>query len=109
MAKVSDVYTLYLKPHHLPADGSAREATIERAMIETLRPRPTEEKRFIVVSFVGKAHKLILNSGNANRLATIAGDDLSGWPGIVISLKRGEWASKPTIIIEKATNGNGGK
>src|SRR5690606_29802088 len=93
------------KPHHLPADGSAREATIEKATIETLHPRPTETKKFVVVSFVGKVHKLILNGGNANRLVAIAGDDLTGWSGIVISLKRGEWASKPTIIIEKATNG----
>jgi hypothetical protein len=105
MTKVSDIYTLYLKPQHLPQDGSQRQATIEKAEVKTLRPRPTEEKRFIVVSFVGKPHKLILNQGNANRMATIAGDDLSGWPGIVISLSRATWGPKETIIISEPKNG----
>ena len=104
--KVSDIYTLYLKPKHLPEEGS-KETTIERATVETLHPRPGQEIKAIVLSFVGKHHKLILNQGNANRLASIAGLDTEAWEGIVISLKRGKWGSKATIIIEPATNGNG--
>src|SRR5262245_32024521 len=105
MTKVSDLYTLYLKSHHLPQNSSAREATIERANVETLHIRPTEEKRLIVISFKGKPHKLILNQGNANRMVSIAGDDIAAWPGVVISLRRGSWGSKPTIIIEPHQNG----
>lgn len=108
MSKVSDLYTLYLKPKHLPEQGN-REATIEAAKVETLHPRPGQEQRAIVLSFVGKPHKLIVNQGNANRLVSIAGDDYSQWPGVTIALKRGQWGSKPTVIIEPAQNGNGHK
>jgi hypothetical protein len=105
MTKASDYYVLYLKPHHLPTDGSRREATIESAKVVTLHPRPGQEQRAILVSFVGKVHKLILNQGNANRLVAIAGDDLEGWPGVVIGLKRATYGPKETILIEPVTNG----
>ena len=107
--KASDIYTLYLKPAHLPADGSPREATIERAEVKTLHPRPGQEQKAIVISFKGKAHKLILNQGNANRLATLGGDDIEAWAGLVIGLKRSTWGPKDTILIEPATSGNGKK
>lgn len=103
--KASDIYTLYLKPAHLPADGSRREATIESATVATLHPRPGQEQRAILLSFVGKAHKLILNQSNANRLATIGGDDCDGWAGLVIGLRRDRYGQKETVIIEAATNG----
>src|SRR5688572_22594625 len=106
MAKASDIYTLYLKPAHLPTQG-AREATIERAEVKEIHPRPGQKKTVIILSFVGKVHKLILNQGNANRLAIIAGDDLEGWPGIVVSLRRDMWGDKPTVIVEAYKNGNG--
>ncbi len=107
MPKASDYYTLFLKAHHLPADGSQRQATIERAEVKELHPRPTEKKRLIVVSFVGKVHKLILNQGNANRLATLGGDDCDGWAGLVIGLRRDKYGQKETVVIEAPTNGNG--
>lgn len=108
MTKVSDLHTLWLKPAHLPTQG-AREVTIERAEVKELHPRPGQKKQAIVLSFVGKIHKMIVNSGNANRLASIAGDDMEAWPGVVIGLKRGEWGDKATIVIEQVTNGNGKK
>lgn len=105
MSKISDIYRLYLKPIHLPADGSAREATIAGATVEELHPRPTEKKRFIVISFVGKPHKFILNQGNANRMYNIGGDDTDKWPGLVITLSRATWGPKETIIISEPKNG----
>ena len=108
MSKVSDLYTLYLKPKHLPEQDS-KEATIEQAAVETLHPQPGKVAKAIVLSFVDKPHKLILNQGNANRMVSIGGDDYSQWPGVTIALKRGKWGSKPTVIIEPAKNGNGSK
>lgn len=107
--KASEIYTLYLKPHHLPTDGSARPATIEAATLETLHPRPGQEIKAILISFVGKPHKLILNQSNANRMVAIGGDDTGGWAGIVVNLRRDKYGQKETIIIEPATNGNGKK
>jgi hypothetical protein len=109
MPKASDYYTLYLRPAHLPADGSRREATIEKATVATLHPRPGQEQRAILLSFVDKAHKLILNQSNANRLATLGGDDIDGWAGLVIGLRRDKYGQKETVIVEAATNGNGKK
>lgn len=105
MPKVSELYTLYLKPKHLPAEGT-REATIQTATAEILHPLPGHEKKALVLSFVGRPHKLILNQGNANRMVSIGGDDFSGWAGLVIGLKRGKWGSRETIIIEPTGNGN---
>lgn len=109
MARISELYRLYLKPSHLPQDGSAREATIERATVETLHPRPGQEMKAIVITFKGKPHRLILNQGNANRMYNIAGDDTDKWPGLVVALSRATWGPKETIIISEPKNGGNGK
>jgi len=106
MARVSELYTLYLKPKHLPQNGT-KEATISAATVETLHPRPGLETRLIVLSFVDKPHKLIVNQGNANRLRDICGDDIGAWPGLVIGLKVGKWGKRDTIIIEPANGAIG--
>jgi len=98
--KASDIYTLYLKPKHLPQDGTSKQTTIEKAEIRTLHPRPGQEIRAIVLSFEGKPHKLILNQGNANRMVSIGGDETESWAGMVVGLKRGKWGSKDTVIVE---------
>lgn len=103
--KASEIYSLYLKPAHLPADGSKREATIEKVALETLHPRPGQESKSIVLTFTGKAHKLILNQTNANRLVLIAGDDTDAWKGLVVNLSKGKYGQKDTVVIEPATNG----
>lgn len=111
MSNVSEVYDLWLKAAHLPAD-KAVNVTIEKAAVRVLHPRPTEEKPAIVLSFVGKSRRLILNSTNANAMATIGGEDTDGWAGLVISLKRQKYNAKlETIIIGPAltTNGNANK
>jgi hypothetical protein len=107
MTKVSELYTLYLKPAHLPQDGSRREATIEKAEVATLHPRPGQESKAILISFVGKAHKLILNQSNANRMYNIGGDDTDAWAGLVIGLRRDRYGQKETIVIEPGPNGAG--
>lgn len=109
MSSVSDLYDLWLKASHLP-EGKPVNVTIQRAEIKTLHPRPTEEKRAIVLSFAGKSRRLILNSTNANILADLGGEEIEGWPGLVISLRRKRYtASQDTIIIGPAANGNGHK
>lgn len=109
MSNVSDIYTLWLKPWHLPPDKPCN-VTIQKAEVKVLHPRPTEEKRAIVVSFVGKNRKLILNSTNANKMTDIGGEDFTGWTGLVIQLKRTAYtATKETIIIFPAPVGGNGK
>lgn len=108
MPNVSDLYDLWLKAAHLPADKLV-SVTIERAEVKTVHPRPTEERRVIVLSFVGKNRRLILNSTNASKMADIGGEDYSGWAGLVVQLKRQQYTKdKETIIISPApVNGNG--
>jgi hypothetical protein len=108
MSNVSDLYTLWLKPWHLPP-GKPWVVTIQKAEVRTIHPRPTEEKKALILSFVGKNRKLILNDGNANKLADIGGEDTEGWAGLVIQLKRTSYTKdKETIVISPApTNGNG--
>lgn len=106
MTNVSDIYTLWLKPWHLPP-GKPVNVTIERAEVRTIHPRPTEEKKAIILTFAGKNRKLILNDGNANKMADIGGEDWTGWQGLVIQLKRASYTKdKETIhILPAATNG----
>lgn len=106
-ASVSDIYDLWLKAAHLP-EGKPINVTVARAEVKVLHPRPTEEKRAIVLSFVGKNRRLILNATNANAMTDIGGEDYTAWQGLVISLKRKKYTStQDTIIIGPATNGNG--
>lgn len=107
MSNVSDIYTLWLKPWHLPPDKPVN-VTIQKAEVRTIHPRPTEEKKAIILTFAGKNRRLILNSTNANALADIGGEDFTGWQGLVIQIKRASYTKdKETIIISPApANGN---
>jgi hypothetical protein len=106
MPNVSDIYDLWLKPWHLPADKPCN-VTIEKAEVRTLHPRPTEERQALVLSFVGKNRRLILNDGNANKMTDIGGEDWAAWKGLVIQLKRAKFTKdKETIhILPATTNG----
>lgn len=111
MPSVSDLYDLWLKPIHLPAD-KAVSVTIQQVEVKELHPRPTQTEKKLVVSFVGKNRRLILNDSNANRMATIGGEDYTAWSGLAVQLKRQKYtADKETIIIMPAptANGNGSK
>lgn len=105
---VSDLYDLWLKAIHLPMDKPV-SVTIEKAEVKTLHPRPTEERRALVLSFIGKNRRLILNSTNASKMADIGGEDYSGWTGLVVQLKRQQYTKdKETILISPApVNGSG--
>ncbi len=107
-SNVSDIYTLWLKPWHLPPDKPVN-VTIQKAEIRTIHPRPTEERQAIILSFAGKNRKLILNDGNANKMTDIGGEDFTAWQGLVIQIKRAKFTKdKETIYILPApTNENG--
>jgi hypothetical protein len=108
MPSVADLYNLWLKAADLPA-GKTVTVTIAAIKVETLHPRPGEERKALVLSFKDKNRRLILNAGNANRMAAIGGEDYTAWPGLVICLKRTKYtAQQDTIVIEPADgNGNG--
>lgn len=110
MSNVSDIYDLWLKPWHLPP-GKLVQVTIEKIERRILQTRPTEKKPALVLSFVGKNRRLILNAGNANKMADLGGEDYTAWTGLVIGLQRAEYTSATeTIHIVPAppTNGNNG-
>jgi len=99
MSNIAEIYDLWLKPQHLPKNSTI-PVTVETVEIKTLHPRPGIEERKIILSFVGKRRKLILNAGNANRLADLGGEDWSAWPGLVVGLRRAQYSKdKETIII----------
>lgn len=100
MAKVSDIYKLYLKPHHLR--GQSREAVIAGATVETLHPQPGIEEQAIVIRFEGKPHLLILNQTNAMKMYDLGGDVIEKWVGLRVVLKPAKWGKKDTIVIEPA-------
>ena len=104
---ITQLYKIYLKPGMLPPDKLV-QVTIEAVTVEELHIRPGETKQAVVLSLKGKQARLILNQGNANRLAVIAGTDTDAWPGVVIGLKRAKYGPKETILIcEPPKNGNG--
>lgn len=103
MTNVSDIYTLWLKPHHLPV-GKAVEVTIEKVEKRTIHPRPTEEKEALILTFAGRNRKMILNPTNANKMTDIGGEDYSAWRGLVIQLKRAQHTKdKETIHVIPAS------
>ena len=108
MPNVSDLYDLWLKAIHLPMDKPV-SVTIEKVEVKTVHPRPTEERRVIVLSFVGKNRRLILNPTNANKMTDLGGEDWAAWKGLVVQLKRAAYTKdKETIhILPASTNGNG--
>jgi hypothetical protein len=102
---VANIYDLWLKAHHLPPDKLVN-VTIQKVEVRTLHPRPTEEKTALILSFVGKNRRLILNDGNANKLADIGGEDYTAWQGLVIQLKRVQYTkNQETIHIIPVKNG----
>ena len=106
-AALSDIYNLWLKSDSLPPD-KVIPVTIERATIEEIHPRPTQTERRLILSFKGKTRKLIVNTGNANRLANLHGEDFTAYPGLVIGLKRVKYTKDQDtiVIVDAPTNGS---
>lgn len=108
MPNLSDLYPIWLKAEHLPPDKVVT-VTISAATIEELHPQPTQTERKLVLAFKGKHKRLVINSGNANRLAGLLGDvdDISPLVGLVIDLKRVKYTARQDtiVIVPPATNG----
>lgn len=111
MANLSDIYPIWLKAENLPLEKVV-PVTIAAATIEELHPQPTQTERRLVLAFRGKQRRLIVNSGNANRLAGLLGDidDVSALVGMVVGLKRTKYTkNQDTILIVPAPAGGNGK
>lgn len=106
---ISDLYNLWLKPHHLPAEG--QEFTIESVSVQDLTPKPNQTEKKAILKFRGEPRRLILNDGNANRLVDIAGLDPTAWAGVVVKLVPEKYnRNTDTIIIKRpGENEAGGK
>lgn len=78
MAKVSDIYqSAWLKAEDL--QGAARRVQIESAKTEEIKNQDGTKERKIVLGFVGKAKKLILNKSQASTLVKLYGDESDYW------------------------------
>lgn len=105
MSNVSDLYTLWLKPHHLPL-GKLVQVTIAKVEVRELHPKPTQVETKLVLSFVSKNRRLILNDGQANKMADIGGEDYTAWKGLVIQLQRASYTANKETIRILPPNGN---
>jgi hypothetical protein len=107
MTSVSDLYVLYLKPHHLPASGY--NVTITQVTVEELHPRPGSEEveRKLVLAFKNATRRLIVNQTQANRLVDLLGEDYTAWVGQVVFLAGVKLNNKTqTVQVGPARNGN---
>jgi len=110
MTTLSDIYNLWLKADNLPP-GKVVGVTITAAKVEEIHPRPGQTERRLILSFQGKTRRLIVNSGNANRLANKHGEDYTAYVGLAIGLQRVKFTKdQDTIVVtDPPTNGNGHK
>ncbi len=105
MASVSDLYDLYLSADMLPP-GRVVTVVITRVEDKVLHPKPGQEARRLVLSFKDKTRKLVLNRGNADRLAVLFGEDYTAWPGAVIGLVHEQYTkTQATIKVTPAPAG----
>lgn len=85
MAKVSSIYSSpWLKAEDLA--GRSARVTIAHAGQEDIRQADGTTQPRIVVDFVGKQKRLILNKTQATQLLGIAGDDTDDWRGVEVIL-----------------------
>jgi len=85
MAKVSQVYASpWLRAVDL--QGRTIKVTIARAGVDLIPQNDGSKQERIIVDFLGKQKRLILNKTQAAALAGIAGDDTEQWNGIEVYL-----------------------
>lgn len=85
MAKVSSIYSSpWLKAEDL--QGRSARVTIAHAGQEDIRQADGTTQPRIVVDFVGKQKRLILNKTQAAQLANVAGDDTDDWRAVEVIL-----------------------
>jgi hypothetical protein len=83
--KKDDVFpSKYLKCPDL--NGKPTVATIEHAVLETLKSPEGKTQDKVVLYFVGAKKSLPLNVTNFDAVADICGDDTDDWPGCQIEL-----------------------
>ena len=104
MTSITDLYTFYLKPQHLPQGGC--NVTISDARPVELHPRPTETETKLVLSFKNATRKLIVNQTQAGKLVELLGEDYTAWIGKPIHLSAVAFTkNQQTIQISAARNG----
>jgi hypothetical protein len=116
--KKDDVFpSKYLK--HTDLQGKPTTATVERAVLETLKSPEGKTQDKIVLYFAGAKKSLPLNVTNFDAVAGICGDDTDNWSGCQIELypSKMQMAGKtvdcirvraPTKPIKKAAAKSGG-
>lgn len=85
MAKVSEIYTSpWLRAEDL--GGRTIKTKIAQAGADLIPQADGTQQERIIVNFVGKSKRLILNKTQAAALVQIAGDDTDGWRGTELYL-----------------------
>lgn len=105
MSNIGDLYTLWLKPNHLPPDGC--NVVITAAEVRDLHPRPgsDETERKLTLSFKNATRKMIVNQTQANRLVDLLGEDYTTWVGKSIHLSAARLnKTQQTILVGPAKN-----
>lgn len=95
----------WLKPADL--QGRPHTVVVERAVVEEIRQNDGSKEPMIVVSFRGKAKRLIANKTQAGSLAEIAKTDVfSQWTGLTVVLTPAKArGGQDTIAIYPKSNG----
>jgi len=105
MTTVSQIYpSPWLKPEDL--QGRAVAVKIEKATVESIRQFNGQKEPRIILDFVGKSKRLILNKTQAFAVATVAGaEDLDQWVEVDLTLKVATLKTgKPTIEVNVEDN-----
>lgn len=107
MAKVSSIYSSpWLRADDLA--GRSARVTIAHAGEEAIRQADGSTQARIVVDFVGKQKRLILNATQARSLLSIGGDDTDDWRGVEVILSPVPSANGKATIAVMPVAGVGG-
>ena len=100
--RVSEVYVSeWLRAEDLR--GGSTTVTVESAVVERLRQMDGSKQEKVVLGFVGKQKRWVLNATQARALAGMLGDEIDLWPGAQVRIGAGPAPNgKLTIVVEKA-------
>ncbi len=88
LSQLADYQSPWLKAEDLA--GKPRRVRIKDYEVADMKQQDGSKQTKIVLSFLGKAKKLILNRSNAAALGAALGDDLDEWTGAEIILSPGK-------------------
>jgi hypothetical protein len=103
---VSDVYpSPWLRPEDLA--GAARRVQVESVDVQGFRQRDGSTQEKIVVGFLGKQKRMILNVTQARALAEVAGsEEIDRWAGVQVVLTPARASNgKLTIAVHGVHDG----